>query len=76
MGFGSGRGEGTKGQGMGAGATVDIEPISFLVTIGDQISFLKAGKSHGLATAFKKVPGLIEIKPEIGKPKKPALKSS
>ncbi|WP_273275991.1 GerW family sporulation protein [Maribacter polysiphoniae] len=65
MGFGSGGGEGTeakskKGQGMGAGAGVGIEPIGFLVTKGDQISFLEAGKTHGLAAAFEKVPDLIE----------------
>jgi uncharacterized spore protein YtfJ len=65
MGFGSGGGEGTaeklkKGQGMGAGAGVGIEPIGFLVTKDDEISFLEAGKSHGLAAAFEKVPDLIE----------------
>ncbi|MDE3740452.1 GerW family sporulation protein [Maribacter polysaccharolyticus] len=65
MGFGSGGGEGTdskikKGQGMGAGAGVGIEPIGFLVTKGDRISFLEAGKSHGLAAVFEKIPELIE----------------
>lgn len=64
MGFGSGGGEGTeaktkKGQGMGAGAGVGIEPIGFLVTKGEEISFLEAGKAHGLAAAFEKVPELI-----------------
>ncbi|EAR01343.1 GerW family sporulation protein [Maribacter sp. HTCC2170] len=65
MGFGSGGGEGTEakaktGQGIGAGAGVGIEPIGFLVTKDEQISFLEAGKSHGLAAAFEKVPDLIE----------------
>ncbi|KGL63383.1 GerW family sporulation protein [Polaribacter sp. Hel1_85] len=66
MGFGSGGGEGTdaktkgKGQGMGAGAGVGIEPIGFLVTKGDKISFVEAGKTHGLAAAFEKIPDLIE----------------
>jgi uncharacterized spore protein YtfJ len=65
MGFGSGGGEGVeakskKGQGMGAGAGVGIEPIGFLITKGDEISFLEAGKAHGLAAAFEKVPELIE----------------
>jgi uncharacterized spore protein YtfJ len=65
MGFGSGGGEGTeakgrKGEGMGAGAGVGIEPIGFLVTKGNEISFLEAGKTHGLAAAFEKVPDLIE----------------
>ncbi|GAA4809994.1 GerW family sporulation protein [Litoribaculum gwangyangense] len=67
IGFGSGGGEGTetktkaiKGQGAGAGAGVGIEPIGFLVTKGDEISFIDAGKAHGLAAAFEKVPDLIE----------------
>ena len=67
MGFGSGGGEGVetkskglKGQGAGAGAGVGIEPIGFLVTKDDEISFIEAGKIHGLAAAFEKVPDLIE----------------
>ena len=65
LGFGSGGGEGTdaksgKGKGAGAGAGVGIEPIGFLVTKGDEISFLEAGKTHGLAAAFEKVPDLIQ----------------
>ncbi|MBT8183089.1 MAG: sporulation protein [Eudoraea sp.] len=64
MGFGSGGGEGIeakarKGQGMGAGAGMGIEPIGFLVTKDDEISFIEAGKAHGLAAAFEKVPDLI-----------------
>ena len=65
MGFGSGGAEGSeskkgKGQGMGAGAGMGIEPIGFLVTKGEEISFLEAAKSHGLSAAFEKVPELIE----------------
>lgn len=67
MGFGSGGGEGVetktnarKGQGAGAGAGVGIEPIGFLVTKGEEISFIEAGKIHGLSAAFEKVPDLIE----------------
>lgn len=65
MGFGSGGGEGAdpkkgKGQGAGAGAGVGIEPIGFLVSRGEEISFLAAGKTHGLAAVFEKVPDLIE----------------
>ena len=65
MGFGSGGGEGTevkgrKGEGMGAGAGVGIEPIGFLVSKGEEISFLAAGKTQGLAAIFEKVPDLIE----------------
>ena len=65
MGFGSGGGEGAepkkgKGQGAGAGGAVGIEPIGFLVSREDQISFIKAGATQGLAAAFEKVPDLIE----------------
>lgn len=67
MGFGSGGGEGTqpkKGQsqggGAGAGAGVGIEPIGFLVSRAEEISFLAAGKTQGLAAVFEKVPDLIE----------------
>lgn len=65
MGFGSGGGEGTeakgkKGEGMGAGAGVGIEPLGFLVTKDDEISFIEAGKAHGLSAAFEKIPDVIE----------------
>lgn len=65
MGFGSGGGEGSQpktgqGQGGGAAAGIGIEPIGFLVSKGDEISFLAAGKTQGLAAAFEKVPDLIE----------------
>ncbi|MEC7263718.1 MAG: GerW family sporulation protein [Bacteroidota bacterium] len=61
MGFGSGGGEGVEGKmKKGAGAGIGIQPIGFLVTKGDEISFLEAGKTHGLAAAFEKVPDLIE----------------
>ncbi|GAA4941254.1 hypothetical protein GCM10023314_12840 [Algibacter agarivorans] len=67
MGFGSGAGEGVetkknarKGQGAGGGAGVGIEPVGFLVTKEEEISFIEAGKIHGLAAAFEKVPDLIE----------------
>ena len=65
MGFGSGGGDrteakGLKGEGMGAGAGVGIEPIGFLVSKDEEISFLAAGKTHGLAAVFEKVPDLIE----------------
>ena len=67
MGFGSGAGEGLetkknarKGQGAGGGAGIGIEPIGFLVTKEEEISFIEAGKIHGLAAAFEKVPDLIE----------------
>lgn len=65
MGFGSGGGQGDdpkkgKGTGGGAGAGVGIDPIGFLVTKGDHISFVPTGKSQGLSAVFEKVPDLIE----------------
>jgi uncharacterized spore protein YtfJ len=65
IGFGSGGGEGfekkdLKGEGMGIGAGVGIQPIGFLVTKGEHISFLEAGKTHGLAAMFEKVPDVVE----------------
>ncbi|MBT8287884.1 MAG: sporulation protein [Flavobacteriaceae bacterium] len=65
MGFGSGGGEGiepksVKREGVGAGAGVGIEPIGFLVTKDDEITFLEAGKAHGLSAAFEKMPDMIE----------------
>ncbi|MFP2994418.1 GerW family sporulation protein [Spongiivirga sp. MCCC 1A20706] len=67
MGFGSGGGEDTatkasksKKEGMGAGAGMGIEPMGFLVTREDNISFIETGKAHGLAAAIEKAPELIE----------------
>lgn len=65
IGFGSGGGEGiadkgNKGGGMGAGAGVGIEPIGFLVTRNEEISFLSTAKTGGLAAVFDKVPDLLE----------------
>ncbi len=76
MGFGSGGGEGedakkAHGQGAGAGAGVGIEPIGFLVTKGENITFLGVGKTKGLAAAFEKVPDLIEKYFEMKKEAEP-----
>ena len=65
MGFGSGGGEGVekaskRTEGLGAGAGVGIEPLGFLVTKDDEISFIEAGKAHGLSAAFEKFPDVIE----------------
>lgn len=67
LGFGSGGGEGLdakvkspKGQGIGAGAGVGIEPLGFLVTKGEEISFVEAGQAHGLSAALEKMPEVIE----------------
>ena len=65
IGFGSGGGGGNapkkgEGEGGGAGAGLGIEPIGFLVTKGDEISFLGVSKgSKGIAAAFEKIPDLV-----------------
>ncbi len=65
MGFGTGGGEGEDrkqghGEGGGAGAGMGIEPIGFLVSRADQISFISTKSNKGLAAAFERVPDLIE----------------
>ncbi len=66
LGFGSGGGGGnstknTKGEGAGGGAGIGIEPIGFLVTKDEEISFIGVGKSSkGIAAAFEKIPDLVE----------------
>ena len=66
MGFGSGGGTGDapktgKGEGAGAGMGLGIEPIGFLVTKGEDISFLNTNKgSQGISAAFEKVPDMVE----------------
>ena len=65
LGFGSGGGTGDapksgKGEGGGAGAGLGLEPIGFLVSKDEQISFIDVGKSKGLAAAFERVPDLLE----------------
>jgi len=65
VGFGSGGGSGDsnksgKGEGGGAGAGFGIEPIGFLVTRGEEISFISTVKNKGISAAFEKVPDLIE----------------
>jgi uncharacterized spore protein YtfJ len=75
VGFGSGGGTGDapkagKGEGGGAGAGLGIDPIGFLVTKGDQISFINTHQSKGLAAIFEKVPELIE---KLTKKKEPVV---
>lgn len=73
MGFGSAGGEGKgkgpaqkagdaegEGTGGGAGGGLNITPVGFLVTRGEQISFIPASTGKGLSAAFEKVPELIE----------------
>ena len=67
LGFGTGGGEGdapAKTGGHGEGGIVasgmGIEPIGFLVSRGEQISFLSTKVNKGLSAAFEKVPELLE----------------
>lgn len=65
MGFGTGGGGAETlnkdhGEGAGIGAGMGIEPIGFLVSKADQISFVSTKTNTGLAAAFEKVPQLIE----------------
>lgn len=64
MGFGTGGGEGDApkaghGSGGGAGAGMGIDPIGFLVSRGEEISFISTKTNKGLAAAFEKVPDLL-----------------
>ena len=67
LGYGGGEGHGGaegkgKGEGFGGGAGggVGVEPIGFLVTRNNQISFISSKTSKGLSAAFEKVPDLLE----------------
>lgn len=64
MGFGTGGGEGDApkqghGTGGGAGGGMGIEPIGFLVSRGEEISFVSTKTNKGLSAAFEKVPDLL-----------------
>jgi uncharacterized spore protein YtfJ len=65
---GKGKGEGTGG---GAGGGVGVEPIGFLATRGDQISFIPTHTAKGLSAVFEKVPDMIEKMIEKKKDKQP-----
>ena len=66
LGFGGGTGEGDddkhrgKGKGVGAGGGIGVTPVGFLVTKGDDISFLPSDNKKGLQTLLEKAPDLIE----------------
>jgi uncharacterized spore protein YtfJ len=67
LGYGGGEGHGDmpgkgkgEGGGGGAGGGIGVAPIGFLVTRGDQISFIPTRSSKGLGAAFEKVPDLLE----------------
>ena len=70
LGTGSGESEDQKklhGQGGAAGAGVTVDPIGFLVSRGDNITFLAAGRTKGMAAAFEKIPEMIEKYMEMQK---------
>jgi uncharacterized spore protein YtfJ len=75
LGFGGGGGSGdtpkstAKGEGGGAGAAIGVDPIGFLVTKDDEISFISTHQSKGLSAIFEKVPDLLE---KLGSRKKEA----
>jgi uncharacterized spore protein YtfJ len=67
LGYGGGEGHGDmpnkgkgEGGGSGAGGGMGVAPLGFLVTRGDQISFISTNSNKGLGAAFEKVPDLIE----------------
>ncbi|MDN3655272.1 GerW family sporulation protein [Ferruginibacter paludis] len=67
LGYGGGEGHGGmegknkgEGTGVGGGAGMGIAPIGFLVTRGDQISFISTEAKKGLGAMFDKVPDLLE----------------
>ena len=67
LGYGGGEGHGGmegkgKGEGFGGGAGggVGVEPIGFLVTKGEDISFVPTRNSKGLSAAFEKMPDVLE----------------
>ncbi len=65
-GFGSGVGTGKQpknkgnGEGVGAGAGIGVIPVGFLVTRGDEISFIASDRKGGLSALLEKVPDLVE----------------
>jgi uncharacterized spore protein YtfJ len=80
VGFGSAGGEGEhpkqkgSGTGQGAAAGVGISPVGFLISKGDEITFLSAEKNRGIGAVLEKVPDIIE-KFKDGKDKKEEEKS-
>lgn len=65
LGFGTGGGEGDTPKAKqhsemaGAGAGLGIEPVGFLTSRGEQISFISTRNNKGLDAAFEKVPDLL-----------------
>ncbi len=78
IGFGSGSGKGDddkskcKGSGSGAGAGIGIAPVGFLISKGEEISFVPSDQKKGVQAIFDKVPDLIEKLIDIKKEQKEA----
>jgi len=74
-GFGGGTGSGDDpkakkaGTGGGAGAGIGVSPVGFLVTRGEEISFIASDKKSGLSSLMEKVPDLVEKMAEMKKDK-------
>ena len=67
LGYGGGEGKGDQngkakgeGTGGGAGGGLGVEPIGFLVTRQDQLSFVSAHNPKGISGVFEKLPELME----------------
>lgn len=67
LGYGGGEGKGKQqgkadgeGMGGGAGGGIGLDPIGFLATRGDQITFISTHGSKGLNAAFEKLPEVLE----------------
>ena len=44
---------------MGAGGGIGVEPIGFLTTRGEQISFISTRSGKSVGDVFQKIPDLI-----------------
>ncbi len=65
LGYGGGEGHDNKksemgGAGLGGGAGIGADPMGFLVTRGDEISFVPTHASKGLSKAFERMPDVLE----------------
>lgn len=66
VGFASGSGTGDspkgkgQGTGIGGGAGVGVSPVGFIVTKGEEISFIPADNKKGLSGIIDKIPDIIE----------------
>lgn len=66
LGFGGGSGDGDTDKksdikkGSGGMAGIGITPIGFLVSRGDEISFVSADRKKGLSAVFEKMPEMMD----------------